>query len=72
MNTKRVPTLLLCCLLLLSIFAGCGKQEEESGNLITYLPTFHRLEDQSNSVGAACSGTDTMYFIASIPCGVDS
>ena len=72
MNTKRVPTLLLCCLLLLSIFAGCGKQEEESGNLITYLPTFHRLEDQINSVGTACSGTDTMYFIAYIPGGVDS
>ena len=69
MKITRITALLLSGLLLLSILAGCGK-EEESGSLITYLPTFHKLEGQINSVGTACSSTDAMYFFAYIPGGV--
>lgn len=72
MKVKRITALFVSCLLLLSILSGCGEKTEESGNLITYLPTFHKLEEQITSVGSACSGLDTMYFIAYVPGGVDT
>ena len=46
MKIKRITAFFLSCLLLLSILSGCGENGEESGNLITYLPTFHKLDEQ--------------------------
>lgn len=72
MKFKRITALLVSCLLLLSILSGCGEKEAESDNLITYLPTFHKLDEQITNVGTACSGSDVMYFIAYVPGGTET
>lgn len=72
MKIKRITALLVSFLMLLSILSGCGEKEEESGNLITYLPTFHKLDEQITNVGTACSGLDVMYFIAYVPGGTET
>ena len=72
MKIKRIIALLVSVLMLLSILSGCGEKAEESGNLITYLPTFHKLDEQITSVGTACSGPDVMYFIAYVPGGTET
>ena len=72
MKIKRIIALLVSFLMLLSILSGCGEKEEESGNLITYLPTFHKLDEQITNVGTACSGSDVMYFIAYVPGGTET
>lgn len=72
MKIKRITALLVSFLMLLSILSGCGEKEEESGNLITYLPTFHKLDEQITNVGTACSGSDVMYFIAYVPGGTET
>ena len=72
MKIKRITAFFLSCLLLLSILSGCGENGEESSNLITYLPTFHKLDEQITTVGTACSGSDVMYFIAYVPGGVET
>ena len=71
MRIGRMTALLLSCLLLAGIFAGC-KKEEDSGNLITYIPTFYPLNEEIQDVGQACSGNGMMYFIGYIPGGTES
>ena len=71
MRIRRVTVLLLCLFLLTGIFAGC-KKEEDSGNTITYIPTFYPLGEEIQDVGNACSGNGMMYFIGYIPGGKES
>ena len=71
MRIHRVSVLLLCLFLLTGIFAGC-KKEEDSGNTITYIPTFYPLGEEIQDVGNACSGNGMMYFIGYIPGGKES
>ncbi len=67
MKFKRMTALLLCCFLLLSLLSGCADRSAEQGNLITYIPTFHKLKDEIRNVSQACSSEDMMYFIGYVP-----
>ena len=71
MRIHRVSVLLLCLILLTGVFTGC-KKEEDSGNTITYIPTFYPLGEEIQDVGNACSGNGMMYFIGYIPGGKES
>ena len=71
MRIHRVIVLLLCLILLTGVFTGC-KKEEDSGNTITYIPTFYPLGEEIQDVGNACSGNGMMYFIGYIPGGKES
>ena len=62
MNIRRMTVILLSCLLLAGMALGCGR-EEESGNIITYIPTYYPLDETIQDVGTACSGNGMMYFI---------
>lgn len=69
MRRKRIWALLLSTLLLLGLLSGCGQGEDDGGAIITYLPSYHKLEAEISSIGTACSSADTMYFMAYIPGG---
>ena len=71
MKCKRVAVLLLCCLLLSSLFFGC-KKDEPVTDTVAYLPTYHPLGEEIRDVGNACSGGGITYFVGYIPGGKES
>ncbi len=72
MKSKRMTALALCCFLFLGLFSGCQNSKEDTGNIITYIPKFHKLEGEISRVGTACGSEDTMYFLGYVPGGKES
>ena len=62
MRIHRVSVLLLCLILLTGVFTGC-KKEEDSGNTITYIPTFYPL----GAVWASAPWQSLSFWVFALP-----